>query len=79
MSYYYVIKIEFVAGTCIEDAINDALELSEKTGNAVEFDFNGKLMSIYRINPLPLERQFKSYTDIYYSYINDKSKKHGNN
>jgi hypothetical protein len=75
MSYYYVIKIEFVAGTSIESAIDDALQLSEKTGKVVEFDFNGKLMNVCWINQLPFERQINSYTDIYYAYISDKSNK----
>ena len=72
MSYCFVIKIEFEAGTCIKEAVKDALELSEKTDKSVEFDFNGKLMNVCRINQLPFEKQTKSYMDNYYSYINKR-------
>jgi hypothetical protein len=70
MNHYFGIKIEFVAGTDIREAVKEALELSKKTENSVEFDFNRKLMNVCRINKLPLEKQIKSYVDMYYSYIN---------
>jgi hypothetical protein len=70
MNHYFGIKIEFVVSTAIREAVEEALELSEKTGNSVEFGFNGKLMNVRRTNRLSLEEQIKYYIDIYYSYIN---------
>jgi sugar/nucleoside kinase (ribokinase family) len=74
MNHYFSIKIEFVVSTDIREAVEEALELSEKTGNSVEFDFNGKLMNVRRINQLSLEEQIKYYIDIYYSYVNSLEK-----
>jgi sugar/nucleoside kinase (ribokinase family) len=75
MNYYYVIKIEFAVGISIEEAVKDALDLSEKTDKTVEFDFNGKLMNVHRISQFSVEKQIKFYIDIYHSHINNSSEK----
>jgi hypothetical protein len=75
MGYHVVTKLEFSVGTDIEKAVKDALEVFQRSGTIVEFNFNGEPMNVFFLRRLdePIEKQKARYVKEYFKRLSENS------
>ena len=56
-----IMKVSFLAGTDIEEACEEALELDEKLGMYVEFNFNGKTLDTISGCKEKMRKEYRRY------------------